>query len=92
VRNECFWAALGVFLFLGILPAAAQDPSDPVFDEGGVANITLTMNSTDWSYIRNNQADNDSWFPATFTWQPPGGAVETFANAGVRASGGYSVT
>jgi len=75
-----------VFLAAMSLPAVAQDPSDPVFDENAVATIGLTISAADWAAIRDNQQDT-TWRRATFTWQG-----ETLTDVAVRPSGGGIAT
>lgn len=73
-------------LFVAALAAeaAAQAPSDPVFDENLINTFRLTMSAADWQAIVN--ADGETWRRAEFQWQS-GGTVENVTGVGVKASG-----
>jgi hypothetical protein len=69
--------------------AAAQDASDPIYDENAIRTFRLTMSAGDWSAIVNG--DGETWRRATMVWEGPNGA-ETVDGVGVKASGHGTLT
>ncbi len=65
--------------------AAAQDPSDAIYDENQIRTFRLTMSAADWTAIVN--ADGETWRRADLQWEG-----ETILGVGVKASGHGTLT
>jgi hypothetical protein len=61
--------------------APAADPADPFFDGSVLHDIKLTINSKDWSSLKEHFLDN-TYYPATMVWRD-----QTVRNIGVRSRG-----
>ena len=68
-----------------IRPAAAEAPpadlSDPLFDGSVLHDIFLTINSRDWSALKEHFLDN-TYYPCDFKW-----SGQTVRNVGIRSRG-----
>jgi len=74
----CFLAAILPFA------AAAQDPSEAIYDETRIETFSLSLDPADWDAICNDgTGSGDQWKRATLTWQG-----ETVPGVGVKRSGG----
>jgi hypothetical protein len=81
---------LAISAFLAGRAAAAQDPSDAIYDESRIATFTFSMTAADWKTL--TEYDDGRWYRADMTWQPPGGALEAVPGVGLRRSGGGPAT
>ncbi len=80
-----------VFALVALVAAAPQpawaqavpaaDPADPFFDGSVLHDIFLTINSKDWSSLKEHFLDN-TYYPATMVWRD-----QTVRNIGVRSRG-----
>jgi spore coat protein CotH len=61
--------------------AAAADPADPFFDGSTLQDIFLTINSKDWSSLKEHFLDN-TYYPCDFKWNG-----QTVRNTGIRSRG-----
>src|SRR5688572_18503624 len=88
VRRVALPACVWVSLLLAATAAAAQDPSDAIYDEGRVATFRLTMDPAAWDKICNDGAGQGGggpttvWHRADMEWEG-----ETVPGVGVRRSG-----
>jgi spore coat protein CotH len=61
--------------------ASVADPSDPLFDGTVLHDISLTINSRDWSSLKEHFLDN-TYYPCDFKWNG-----QTVRNVGIRSRG-----
>jgi hypothetical protein len=62
-------------------PIVAADPADPFFDGSVLHDLFLTINSRDWSSLKEHFLDN-TYYPADFRW-----GSQTVRNIGIRSRG-----
>ena len=60
---------------------AVADPSDPFFDGSILQDVSLTINSRDWSSLKEHFLDN-TYYPCDFKWNG-----QTVRNVGIRSRG-----
>ena len=81
-----------VFALVALIAAAPQqvwaqttpavvDPADPFFDGSVLQDIFLTINSRDWTSLKEHFTDN-TYYPADFKWNG-----QTVRNIGIRSRG-----
>ena len=80
--------AIAVALFVAAPTAAraqtapaAVDPSDPLFDGSVLQDIFITINSKDWSSLKEHFLEN-TYYPCDFKWNG-----QTVRNIGIRSRG-----
>jgi spore coat protein H len=66
---------------LALAQAPVADPADPFFDGGVLQDIFLTINSRDWSSLKEHFLDN-TYYPCDFKW-----SGQTVRNVGIRSRG-----
>ncbi|MGH9139658.1 MAG: CotH kinase family protein [Vicinamibacterales bacterium] len=66
---------------LAASPPPAADPADPLFDGSRLHDISLIINSRDWSSLKQHFLDN-TYYPCDFTWNG-----QTVRNVGIRSRG-----
>src|SRR6266850_1773445 len=62
-------------------PVPAPDPADPFFDDSVLHDIYITINSRDWSSLKEHYLEN-TYYPSDFKWKDT-----TVRNIGIRSRG-----
>jgi spore coat protein CotH len=62
-------------------PVAVPDPADPLFDGSVLHDLFLTINSRDWTSLKEHFLEN-TYYPATLTWNG-----QIVRNIGIRSRG-----
>ena len=84
-RNRLVLVACAVLALVAAIPVSARaqaaDPTAALFDDSIVHDVYFTINSRDWSTLRENYLDN-TYYPVDVRWNS-----QSVRNAGIRSRG-----